>query len=90
MAWREVLTDGRAWDEARDRDRIRKAFITLARTRRQWPAPVDFLEALPRYIPELTALPSKPTDPDKARRVIADLAAELGMDRKTRAAGGGE
>lgn len=88
MAWQEVLTDGRAWDEARDRDRIRKAFVTLARTRRQWPAPVDFLEALPRYTPELRALPSRPADPEKAARAIAQISRELGMDRKTMAAGG--
>src|SRR6185312_7622939 len=48
LAWHEVLVHGRAFDQARDLPRFREAFRTLAGRQRRWPAPVDFLEALPR------------------------------------------
>lgn len=47
QAWMEAITDGRAWDWGRDAERVRIAFRTLARTARRWPAPSEFLEALP-------------------------------------------
>lgn len=94
MAWMEALTDGRHWDEGRDRERIRRAFVTLARTRRQWPAPADFLEALPRIEP-LRALPKAAADPARAAACIAEARRLLQghrdppqADRKTMAAGG--
>jgi hypothetical protein len=70
LAWAEAITAGRAWDQERDAPRIREAFVTLARTRRQWPAPADFLEAVPRVRVELKALPRSPSDPAKAAAAI--------------------
>jgi len=71
LAWHEAITAGRAWDQDRDTPRIRQAFVTLARTRREWPAPADFLEAVPRYTPEVKALPKSASDPARAAAEIA-------------------
>lgn len=71
LAWHEAITAGRAWDQERDTPRIRDAFITLARTRREWPAPADFLEAMPRYSAGLRALPKSASDPARAAAEIA-------------------
>lgn len=85
MAWMEALTDGRQWDADRDANRIRRAFVTLARTRRTWPAPADFLDALPRLEP-LRALGSQAGhDPERVQRAIAEATAIL--DGKTQAGG---
>lgn len=87
LTWLEVLTDGRHWSEVRDRERVRQAFVTLARTRRAWPVPADFLEALPRVEP-LRAIPKGSPNPAKAQAAIRECADLLRMDRKTMAAGG--
>lgn len=55
LAWQEAITLGRDWQEERDVPRIRQAFSILARSRRQWPAVPDFLDALPRI--EAIAIP---------------------------------
>lgn len=75
-AWVECLTANREWKQDRDAPRIRQAFLTLAQTRRQWPAPIDFTEALPR-VPPLRALPGKPADPAKVAKIIEGLTKEL-------------
>ena len=47
-AWTTVIASRPiAWDEQRDRPRIRQAFVTLAATCEYWPAPVTFLQVLP-------------------------------------------
>lgn len=76
MAWVEVMAQGRAWDRARDTPRIRTAFVTLAANRGSWPAPRDFLAALPPAEP-VKALPARPADPERAREIIEALAREL-------------
>lgn len=78
MAWHEAITTGRVWDESRDAPRIRKAFVTLATNRRTWPAPADFIEALPRHEPQ-RALPAAIPDPARAERAIAEIASLLGV-----------
>lgn len=45
--WAQAITKNRVWDQAPDAPRFREAFVTLAQMRRTWPAPADFLEALP-------------------------------------------
>lgn len=76
MTWTEALTEGRHWDEGRDRARVRKAFQTLCRTRTSWPAPADLLTALPP-VERLLALPTKPCDPDVARRYVEEINREI-------------
>lgn len=75
----EVLTHNREWDQARDTPRVRQAFLTLARTRRTWPVPADFNEAIPAHRVELVALPSKPSDPAKVEKIMTGLAKTLGV-----------
>lgn len=78
----EVLADRRAWDQDRDTPRVRQAFLTLAKTRRLWPAPADFFEALPVIRTELVALPSKPSDPEKVKAIMDDMARMLRVPAK--------
>lgn len=80
MAWLESLCDGRAWDQQRDTPRIRAAFLALAKGRRTWPAPVDFIEAMPRLAPQ-RALSSKSADPERAKAAIAECVKALGVRR---------
>lgn len=62
--WVDALTNGRVWEQEPDAPRFRRAFVKLSQTRRQWPAPADFLEALPpREQLVLTKQPI-PADPD--------------------------
>ena len=77
QAWIEALTDGRAWDRERDEQRVRRAFVVLSKTVRRWPAPVEFVEALPR--PEQLALTKQPipADPRRAAAEIAEVTAML-------------
>lgn len=70
-AWCEALTDSRLWDQDRDTARIRQAFLTMAKTRRTWPAPVDFLESLPNIRQELLPPPKASPNPDKVAEVLA-------------------
>jgi hypothetical protein len=58
MAWYDALTLDRAWDQELDAPRFRRAFVKLTQTRRVWPTPVDFLEAMPRR--EQLALTKQP------------------------------
>jgi hypothetical protein len=76
MAWHEAVTSRRSWDQARDTPRIRQAFVTLAATRRQWPAPADFVDALPPA-PQLRALPKAPANPGRAAAALREVEALL-------------
>lgn len=79
QAWVEAITDGRSWDRQRDAGRVRTAFLTLARTIRRWPAPVEFLEALPPVAAPLAlARDRRPADPEVARNAIEKIKALLG------------
>jgi hypothetical protein len=48
--WVETICTGRVWSFERDAPRFRTAFQRLQEHRTTWPAPRDFLEALPRQI----------------------------------------
>lgn len=47
-AWCEALQHRMAWDQGRDASRIRRAFVTMAGTRRTWPQVQDLIDALPQ------------------------------------------
>lgn len=79
-AWVDAVTMNRQWDECQDAPRFRKAFATLGQTRSSWPAPRDFLEALPPRA-ELKALPAKPSDPARAQACIDEIARLLRMPK---------
>lgn len=76
MAWVTALSHNRVWDQGLDAPRFRAAFLTMMGTRTSWPAPKDILEAMPPR-PEMKALPAKAPDPEKARRMIEQLAREM-------------
>lgn len=80
--WVEVAEVRRAWDEERDRLRVRSAFVQLAASRRLWPAPIDFLEAVAAQpFPKLAALPSPPADPERAMAAIREAQEMLNAGR---------
>lgn len=78
MTWYEAAIDGRAWDEARDTERVRKAFRTLVATMRRWPVPAEFLAALPP-LPEPLAIGKdhKPASPAARAAAVAKVNALL-------------
>lgn len=83
--WTQAMTKNRMWEQAPDAPRFREAFVTLAQTRRTWPAPADFLEALPpRKQLAITKQPIKASQAavDKA---CAELAKVLGTPKRQKA-----
>ena len=77
-AWLEALTFNKIWDQERDTQRIQEAFRTVVRTKKYWPAPVEFIECLPA-ITERPALPAK-TFTDAERLSNLDNLAEMAKD----------
>lgn len=77
QAWLEAITDGKAWDERRDADRIAAAFRTLARTARRWPLPAEFLDALPKVEQQALGYEVKPTSPEEAAKILDRLRREV-------------
>ncbi len=76
-AWTDAITDGKAWDEVLDAPRFRRAFVTLSKIVRRWPAPAEFLEAMPpREQLALTKQTIK-ADPERAKRAMEILAKEF-------------
>lgn len=78
-AWAEGAMHGTKWDRHRDTCRVRAAFTTLVRTSRRWPAPVEFLEALPPVPPaQAVEHERKPASPDAARIAAEKVSKLLG------------
>lgn len=86
QAWVEAITHNREFDEVQDAPRFRKAFVQLAATRITWPAPRDFLDALPPRDQLQLARESRKADPARAAAACAEIAEALGG--KMAAAGG--
>lgn len=76
LAWMTAITHNRVWDQHLDAPRFSEAFRTMMVSRTSWPAPKDFLEALPPR-PQMEALPAKVADPERSQRYIDELAKEL-------------
>lgn len=77
-AWGEAITHKRKFDQAQDTPRFREAFKTLANLRRTWPAPIDFMDALPKANAPLALQDKRKASPDVAERALADLKAMTG------------
>ena len=78
QAWIAALTHGKAWDRDLDTPRIRHAFVVVSATARRWPAPAEFLEAVPRHREQLALTKQHiPADPAKAEAAIAEIEALL-------------
>lgn len=72
--WIDATTHDREWDQARDTQRIRAAFSTLARTCDKWPAPRHFLDALPPSTQlRISGVGERPADPPELRAVMQSL-----------------
>lgn len=67
-AWAEAITYGREFDEERDAPRFRAAFVRLQATCTHWPAPRDFIDALPG-----------PKSVVQSKRIGSDAARDVGM-----------
>lgn len=82
-AWVEAITEGRQFVEQRDAPRFKAAFRTLQGRCTSWPAPREFLDAMP-------SLPGAPRHKrlgsDEARacgmRAIAEISAMLGLGQE--------
>jgi len=68
LTWAEAITRGREFVAERDAPRFRAAFCVLAERCRRWPAPADFLAALPAPRPDRAPL-----------RLVDDAARQRGM-----------
>lgn len=76
--WMEALSEGRAWCQERDQPRFSRGFATLCRTRRAWPVPQDFLDALPP--PEAQPRLEKqfiPASPERVAAAVAEVTKAL-------------
>lgn len=85
-AWCEAFDRGRLAEVDRDIPRMREAFSALLARSRRWPAPVEFIEALPRLVDRAQpALPITAEEQERraaaAREAIAKLGELLRMDR---------
>jgi hypothetical protein len=80
MMWCKVITNGRVFDEARDVERFRSAFLTLG-ARKTWPVPSDFIESLPSNVkPFVKPLRIDDERVRKARmRSFAEISKTLGI-----------
>lgn len=79
LAWSETITHGRRFDQGRDELRFREAFRVLANRHRRWPAPVDFLDALPG-LPGAPRVARLESDENKRRgmQALTEIAARMG------------
>lgn len=57
--WCKAIEADHIWISYRDAARFRKAFTILARNCHSWPAPADFIEALPPIIQDAVVEPKK-------------------------------
>ena len=77
QVWTETLADRFDWQKERDASRIRRAFVVMAGTRRTWPLPQDFMDALPRPSEQLQ-VERKPNIPETREGRMKRLS-ELGV-----------
>ena len=75
--WFDALNSGMAWDEGRDRMRLRSAFGKLATSCEMWPGPKRLLDCLPP-VPRQRALPPRLADSAVAAKRQAEIAELLG------------
>lgn len=73
-AWLDAVADVRPWDYVRDRPCVREAFLRMQRTRTRWPAPADFLAALPPILTVPTAEAAADAEMDRLRADLAHFA----------------
>ncbi|MFZ5659162.1 MAG: hypothetical protein ACOY5C_04815 [Pseudomonadota bacterium] len=67
--WLVAVKHAVTWNESADTTRIRHAFQTLFRTCVHWPAPKQFLDALPQRVPPKALSPPELTPEERARNI---------------------
>lgn len=72
LGWREAI--GNHWNRETDAPRFREAFRTLMRTQSSWPAPADFLVALP-------PLPGTKRSSDVHPKLVDEASQRRGLQR---------
>lgn len=71
------------WQEDRDRPRIQAAFRNLAANSERWPAPKNFVDALPP-LPELNKLTAPATrHTPETKRMVSDLLSKMKKNCET-------
>jgi hypothetical protein len=71
--WAAAVDSHQRWSEDSDRQRLRSAFLELARVRRSWPAPADLLAVLARR-EAIDPPQGRRADPRTAARAAARVA----------------
>lgn len=77
MAWVQAVTHERVFDRELDTPRFRRAFILLSATRTTWPAPLHFMEAMPKREQLALTRQHVPADPERAQAAISEIASVL-------------
>lgn len=77
--WVEAITRGRKFDRGLDTPRFRAAFVTLADSRKAWPLPRDFIDALPERSQLRLTKTTIAADPERAAAAIEKARKQLGM-----------
>lgn len=77
-AWVEAITHNRQFEREQDAPRFREAFKTLANTRRTWPAPIDFMDVLPKRAEPLALRDGRVASPEVVERAVAEVRALTG------------
>lgn len=77
--WISAITLDNQWDAQRDHRRVRAAFVQLAKGRRTWPAPADFLAALPQSEQQRLESHPKVSCSARVRAAAEEVAAMFGM-----------
>ena len=81
-AWMAVLASlPHTWDQGRDTPRIRRAFLTLGANCEFWPAPKNFIDALPPVQPLVALDMPKGKHSDESKRMVADLLSKMKHER---------
>ena len=69
QTWYDALLAANiGWDEALDRDRLRRAFTALTRDMTDWPQPRHLLDRLERRPQIFQPLPEPPVDAERVRQ----------------------
>lgn len=76
-AWLDAWTVGKVWDRDLDTPRFRAAFVKFSTLPNvAWPVPGDILLLLPPR-EEFKALPVVASDPERAQRIMDEIAQNL-------------
>ena len=92
--WETVLWHIKHWDETRDKQDIKRAFIRLAGRVERWPAPRQLMDCLTQTVAPIRPVEQKHVSEDAKRRGFSSLAQLLNDPalklHRTKKSGNGE